>query len=132
MNKRRGSPNPSPAVKRAVILRDGGACIYGLANCTGVAETTDHRAGRGAGGSRVLNDPANLTAACTLCNGDKETATGEVRADLIFRGLLVLKAATNEATLARAKDMPVLYPDGNRYRLIDENTRELVTNWTPF
>jgi 5-methylcytosine-specific restriction endonuclease McrA len=123
VNKRKGSPNPSPADKRAVILRDGGACRITLPNCTGAAETAHHRANRGAGGSRVLNAPQNLLAACTRCNGDAETADAETRAELIRRGVRVEKAATNAATLTRAANTPVLYPDG-WFLLIDASTRE--------
>ena len=123
MNKRKGVNHPTVKIKAAVIHRDGGLCIYQLAGCTGYAETTDHRAGRGSGGSRVLNDPANLAGICWHCNHAKEDSTGMTRVDLIERGLLIEKAATNEATLARAKETPVLYPDGVKYRLIDEHTR---------
>ncbi|GAA5198699.1 hypothetical protein [Microbacterium jejuense] len=124
MNKRRGSPNPSVQVKRAVIRRDGGFCVLRLPGCLGEAQTTDHRANRQAGGSRLLNDPAVLIGACTICNGNKESTTGEVRAELIRRGLIVLPASTHEKTLARVKDTPVIYPDGSTWLLIDASTRE--------
>jgi 5-methylcytosine-specific restriction endonuclease McrA len=123
MNKRKGINHPPVQTKEAVIRRDDGLCLYRLDGCTGVAQTTDHRAGRGAGGSRVLNHPANLAGVCIICNGEKENATGEVLEDLIRRGLTILKSSTNEKTLTRAKETPVLYPDGKWYRLIDASTR---------
>lgn len=123
MSKRKGLNHPPIQIKRAVIRRDDGLCIYRLKGCTGAAETTDHRAGRGSGGSRVLNHPANLAGICILCNGEKENATGDVLADLILRGLTVPKSSTNEKTLIRAQETPVLFPDGIWYRLIDASTR---------
>lgn len=126
MNKRKGSNHPTVAVKRTVIHRDDGLCVLSLEHCTGQAETTDHRANRQAGGSRVLNDGANLLGACVRCNGDKADASGEVREELERRGINVLPASTHEKTLARAKETPVQYPDGRWYRLIDANTREEV------
>ena len=122
--KRQGSPNPSPHVKRAVIRRDNGLCVLRLDGCTGEAQTTDHRANRGSGGSRILNDPANLIGACTSCNGLKADSSGYVRIGLIRRGILVIPSSTHEKTLTRAKETPVIYPDGVSYRLIDTSTRE--------
>lgn len=123
MNKRKGSNHPTVKTKTSVIHRDGGRCVLNLARCTGQAETTDHRANRQAGGSRVLNDPANLLGACVRCNGDKADASGEVREDLERRGINILPASTHEKTLERAKATPVQYPDGRWYQLVDENTR---------
>jgi 5-methylcytosine-specific restriction endonuclease McrA len=123
VNKRTGSPHPTVAVKRAVISRDGGFCLLALPGCLGEAQTAHHRANRGSGGSRVLNHPANLVAVCTPCNGAAEDAHAIVRLDLIERGLRVEKAATNEATLTRALNTVVEYLDGERYYLVDENTR---------
>lgn len=126
MNKRKGSNHPTVKVKTSVILRDGGRCVLSLAKCTGQAQTTDHRANRQAGGSRVLNDPANLLGTCVQCNGDKADASGEVREDLERRGINILPSSTHEKTLNRAKSTPVQYPDGTWYQLIDENSREEV------
>jgi 5-methylcytosine-specific restriction endonuclease McrA len=127
VNKRTGQNHPPVSTKAAVITRDGGLCVLALPGCTGEAQTTDHRANRGAGGSRVLNDPVNLVGACVLCNGAKATASGEAREELIRRGITVIPAATHAKTLERARDLPVEYPDGLTYKLIDEHTRELVT-----
>jgi hypothetical protein len=46
-----------------------------------------------------------------LCNGWKETVSGDIRDRLIFRGVLVEKDATNAKTLRRAINKAVLYPD---------------------
>ena len=133
MNKRKGSPNPSQAEKQRVYVRDNGQCILQLDDgCTGRSECTDHRAGRGSGGSRVLNHGANLIGACRHCNGAKENATDEARDELIRRGVRVIQDSTNEKTLARAKATPVIYPDGEEYILIDSSTRVLRKDWTPF
>jgi hypothetical protein len=115
------------SVKRAVIERDGGFCLLALPGCLGEAQTTDHRANRGGGGSRVLNDPRNLIAACTICNGLKADAGQIVLFDLEERGLYVRKAATNQDTLRHVIDTPVTYLDGERYWLVDATTRRHVT-----
>ena len=120
-------PNPKRSVKSLVYERDGNRCVINGPRCTGVATCTDHRAGRGAGGSRELNTAACLVAACELCNGFKEDATGYQRDALEARGLRVLKAATNEKTAARCRETPVLYPDGQLYRLDDDGRRTPVT-----
>lgn len=127
MNKRRGQNHPPVKMKAAVIQRDGGLCVLALDGCTRQATTTDHRANRQAGGSRVLNDPRNLIGACWSCNDKKARAHGELREELERRGINVLPASTHDKTLARAADTPVLYPDGRLYKLLDEHTRVLVT-----
>lgn len=115
------------ATKKAVIERDGGWCLLALPGCLGEAQTAHHRANRGAGGSRVLNHPANLTAACTPCNGAAEDAPAMVRFDLIERGLRVVRAATNAETLQRAIDTPVMGLDGEFYFLISATERRHVS-----
>lgn len=122
----RGLYYPSTAVKRQVIERDGGWCLLALPGCQGEATTTDHRANRGAGGSRVLNDPANLVAACSLCNSAKADAHTLVLLELEERGLWVRPAATNEKTLARARETPVETLDGERWYLISGTERVRV------
>lgn len=112
------------SMTRAVIARDGGVCLLQLPDCLRVATVADHRANRGAGGSKILNDPACLIAACVLCNGAKEDAYGEYLARLRMFGLRVWKAATNAATLARCRDTPVVYPDGTTWKLNSDGTRE--------
>ena len=126
MNKRTGLNHPPVTVKRAVIERDGGFCLLALHRCTGEAQTTDHRANRGAGGSRVLNDPRNLVAACARCNSDKADGTAMVLMELEDRGLYVRPAATHAATLQRCIDTPVTDLEGRRWLLIDEHTRQEV------
>ena len=118
----------SVAMKKAVIERDGGFCLLALPGCLGEAGTADHRANRGAGGApnSVLDDPANLIAACSLCNGAKADAHGIVRMDLIERGLLVEKASTNARTLAKVRATPVEALDGERWLLDSGFGRELV------
>lgn len=127
MNKRRGLNHPPRPVKDAVIERDGGFCLLALNRCEGEATTTDHRANRGSGGSRLLNHPANLIAACVICNGDKADARGIVIIDLEDRGLYIRPDATHEKTLRRALTTPVVDLQGRWWFLIDEHTR-MVTS----
>lgn len=124
--------HPPAVMKRQVIERDGGFCLYALPGCQGEATTTDHRANRGSGGSRVLNDGACLCAICWSCNSAKADAHALVLFDLEERGLYVPKAATNEATLARCKATPVEYLDGERYYLLSATERVREQDWTPF
>jgi len=119
-------------VVRVVLARDGGRCVLRLPGCLGVATVADHRANRGAGGSKVLNDPACLIAACELCNGAKEDAHGEHLARLRLFGLRVLKAATNAATVTRCRDTPVTYPDGTVWKLNSDGSREQQFQDPPF
>jgi 5-methylcytosine-specific restriction endonuclease McrA len=119
-------------MKAAVIQRDGGLCVLNLEGCTGEAQTTDHRANRQAGGSRILNDPTNLVGACVRCNDRKAKAHGGEREDLEQRGINVIPDSTHAKTLARAKKTAVQYPDGFWYWLIDEHTRERADGPTPF
>lgn len=98
--------------------RDNLFCLMALPGCMGEGNVLHHRANRGAGGSKLLDHPANLVLCCSLCNGAAECAGAIVRMDLIERGLRVEKAATNEATLRRAIETPVEYLDGERRYLI--------------
>lgn len=119
------------ALKRAIITRDGGFCLFALPGCLGEAQTAHHRANRGMGGSTVLDHPANLTAACTLCNSAAEDAGAILRMDLIERGLRVEKAATNERTLRRAIETPVEALDGSRWFLLSATERVHVDEYEP-
>lgn len=119
------------ATKKAVIERDGGFCLLVLPGCTGEAQTTDHRANRGSGGSTVLDDPRNLIAACTLCNGKKADGHAIVLADLESRGLYIRKAATNQKTLLRAIETPVEYLDGERFYLVSVTERRHISEGRP-
>lgn len=96
----------------AVIDRDGGRCVISGPGCLRVATIADHRANRGSGGSKLLNDMVCLIAACAICNGGKEDADGPYRARLIARGIRVEKDSTNAKTLERCRLRPVLYADG--------------------
>ena len=100
-----------PPTRSELIDRDK-VCVINLPGCSGRAETLDHRANRGSGGSKVLNAAYCLIGACRWCNGAKENVTGAVLAELIRRGVRVEKAATNLATALRCHVTPVEYPDG--------------------
>ena len=108
--------------RKALIARDR-ICVIALPGCSGRAETLDHRANRGSGGSKVLNAPYCLLGACRFCNGAKEDADGDTRAELIDRGVRVIKMATNQQTAERCRDTPVLFPDGSWWRLLEDGTR---------
>lgn len=109
-----------------VLRRDGHMCVIAGPSCTGRATVADHRANRGAGGSRLLDDPRNLIASCGLENQLKEDAHGEDLERLIERGIRVRKAATNAATLGRCAISPVMYPDGSWWLLDNSGGREEV------
>jgi hypothetical protein len=111
------------SIAAAVRKRDRGLCVIGGPFCLGEGTEPDHRANRGQGGSKVLNDPRAIIAACGLCNGWKTTVRGKDRADLIRRGVIVEKAATNEATLIRCALTPVIYPDGSEFWLTRDGDR---------
>lgn len=112
--------------KDRIIFRDGGLCQLNLFGCTVFADTADHRANRGAGGSQLLDDGRNLIAACNLCNMAKENATGAVRADLIRRGLRVVPAATHAATRDRAIRTLVQGRDGQWRELLSDTAARVV------
>jgi hypothetical protein len=114
--------------KTAVIDRDGGFCLLTLPNCLGEAQTADHRANRGQGGAgSVLDGGENLIAACSICNNDKENATGIVRLDLIERGLRVVSDSTHRKTLARVQATPVQALDGEWWMLLTTRDRRRAT-----
>lgn len=116
------TPIPKPVV-RAVLKRDV-ICVIASLSCVGVPTVADHRANRGHGGSKVLNDVRNLIAACGLCNGGKEDADEDYRADLITRGVRVIQDSTNAKTVVRAATTPVTFPDGTVWLLLADGTRE--------
>lgn len=109
-------------VKKLVLARDNHNCQLGLPGCLGLATEADHRANRGMGGSDVLNGPECLIAACGLCNGAKEDATGGMLEQLLDRGVRVLKAATNAKTRERCEMTPVAYLDGRVCQLRTDGT----------
>ena len=127
MNRRKGINHPPVDMKTQVIARDGGFCLLALPGCAGEATTTDHRANRGSGGSRVLNDPRCLVAACWACNGVKADAGSLTLMELEERGLYVRKDSTNEKTLQRCIDTPVEYLDGERHYLVSATERRHIS-----
>lgn len=106
-----------------VLERDHGRCVIAGPNCTGVATVCDHRANRGSGGSKVLDDPRCLIGSCWTDNSWKADATGNDRAELVRRGVIVEKAATNHQTVVRCAYTPVVYPDGARLYLLSDGRR---------
>lgn len=113
-------------VTARVLARDGYRCVIAGPDCLGVASCPDHRAGRGSGGDprKLLDDPANLIAACGICNGRKEDATGAWADDLIRRGIRVRRhGAPSRVVLERVRRLPVEYPDGVWWTLDSEGGR---------
>lgn len=108
-----------------VLSRDGHVCQLNLIGCTYVATVADHRANRGMGGSPKLNNAVNLIAACQMCNGLKETLTGEALNDVKRRGLRLVHASTPEQTLEYAGDTPVKYRTGDWYYLDTTGHRQI-------
>lgn len=109
---------------RQVIERDQGWCLLTGPDCLGEATTADHRANRGMGGSKALNVPENLIAACHVCNGWKETAYAMELNGLIAAGLRIHRAATVQATLERCRETPVQGLDGEWWYLLPDGTRK--------
>jgi hypothetical protein len=106
-----------------VLERDDGWCVIAGPACLGEATVADHRANRGSGGSKILDDPRNLIAACGLCNGWKEDTSRWDRAELVRRGVIVSKAATNQETVRRCQYQGVEYPDGETWFLTSDGRR---------
>ena len=115
-----------------VLERDDGWCVIAGPACLGEATVADHRANRGAGGSTVLNDARCLVAACGLCNSFKADASRWDRDELVRRGLIVLKAATNQETVRRCQNQPVEYPDGAVWFLTRDGRRTDEQTSVPF
>lgn len=109
---------PEKRSKKA-FERDGGVCLLRFPGCQHFAECADHRANRGHGGAKsgVLDQLSNLISACGLCNGFKEA--GADRKACVARGVRVDGGRTHVHTAERARETPVLYPDGKRYLLCD-------------
>lgn len=99
-------------IRDLVLERDQYRCVINGPGCTVTATVADHRVNRAMGGSSVLNDPANLVAACWSDNGWKEDSTGAERLDLVRRGVRVVPDSTHAKSLLRAQITPVEYPDG--------------------
>lgn len=111
-----------------VIERDEGWCLLTGPHCLGEATVADHRANRGMGGAKGLDVPENLVAACTVCNGWKETAHSLELIELKRRGLRVLRAATVKETLSRCRNIPVIDLQGRWWFLLPDGGRELITD----
>jgi 5-methylcytosine-specific restriction endonuclease McrA len=62
------SRNRTASKRDRVIARARGICQVGLAGCTVLATTVDHKVPRAKGGSDAFN---NLQAACSFCNSSK-------------------------------------------------------------
>ena len=123
-----GSASPKKIVA-LVLDRDGGLCVLRISpDCLGDASCADHRANRGHGGAknRVLDQPSNLIAACGVCNGLKEEAGKGMRAELERRGVRLKSDSLHAKTALRALVTPVEYPDGIKYYLLDDGSREEV------
>lgn len=125
----KGIPKKTVAV---VLERDHGLCALRISeHCMGVAQVADHRANRGNGGAKsgVLDQPSNLIAACSLCNGFKEA--GADRSGLEARGVRVRGDSTHQKTAERARITPVRYPDGRLFYLHDDGSRSEIDQ-TPY
>lgn len=109
---------------RQVLERDQGFCLLTGPFCLGEATVADHRVNRGMGGSKALNTPENLIAACTVCNGWKETAYALELNGLIASGLRIHRASTVQATLQRCRETPVQGLDGQWWYLAPDGTRK--------
>ena len=114
---------PKPLVKQ-VLERDEFECMLGLPGCLRTASCADHRANRGMGGSKALNAPQNLVAACWYCNGRKEDSSGAERAALIERGLIVLHDSSTSKTLERARQARVIDWRGRVWFLLPDGSRQ--------
>lgn len=124
---------PIPKKDRlAVLERDDWVCALQLPRCQWYATCFDHRSGRGHGGAKSLNRPSAGVAACGLCNGAKEDTSGDERAELERRGLIVKKGRTHAHTAEVLRLTPVEYPDGTTYWLTDDGRREPVGPPQPF
>lgn len=109
-----------PQLVKVVLERDQHRCVLGFPGCTLVAVLADHRATRGMGGSKLLNDARVLVAACTSCNGRKEPVHRRLAES---RGLTIRHGRTVHDTLQACEDTPVVYPDGRSWFLAADGTR---------
>lgn len=115
-----------------VLERDNYRCQIALPGCLGEASVADHRATRGMGGAKVLNRASLLIAACGLCNSAREDTSGEVRARLIERGVIVLADATHAKTSLRGALTPFTDPAGVSWWLDDYGGKERTDDPIPF
>lgn len=124
-------PIPKRIVKQ-VLERDGGACVLSSRLCLGQASCADHRVGRGMGSSKGLDVPANLVAACSICNGLKES-DAVFRAECTSRGLHIKRSQATALDIQHCLETPIVAPDGTLWLLTADGKREPYKgNWTPF
>lgn len=110
-----------------VLERDRFVCQLACSTaCLVEATVADHRANRGHGGSKILNDAAALVAACGICNGAKEDAHSLILLELETRGLSLLKDSTNAKTLQRCRETPMQDIEGAWWFLLSDGRREPV------
>lgn len=114
----------SKRLVKQVLERDGFECMIGGPRCLRTASCVDHRANRGMGGSTQLDKPHCLVSACGICNGDKADAAGAWRGELVARGVIVEKAATNRETAQRCMCTPVRDPRGRLWFLLPGGSRQ--------
>ncbi len=61
--------------REALIKRDQGKCWH----CGGEEVTVQHRANRGMGGSKIMDNPANLILLCWFVNFEMEASDKKAR-----------------------------------------------------
>lgn len=98
--------------RRLVFERDGHECVH----CgTNYGLTIQHRANRGAGGSKLLDGPENLVVMCAWSNQRLESHAAFADLGRIYGWKLYRWQNPSE--------VPVLYPDGDHYTLTSRGTR---------
>lgn len=107
----------STEVNRIVVARDGWKCVHcGTASNLSI----QHRRGRGAGGSKLLNTPDNLAAMCWQSNSGMESDADE-KSEASARGWHIDRADPREAWEVPMWRWPgdwvELLPDGTFYYL---------------
>lgn len=124
-SKRRRDGPPKTMPKKLVDLvlaRDEGVCMIGAPGCLGVANCADHRTGRGMGGNPPLNVVYNLVAACSPCNGLKESDATVAR-DCEARGIKLRRSQSTIQDLRVALSRPVVDRSGMSWQLLEDGTR---------
>lgn len=116
MSRRTG---PSREVREAVMKRDKWRCVRCGRDVTSYGANFQHRKPRGMGGTRdaSINKPSNGIVLCgsgtTGCHGWVETHRAESH-----------EAGWSIPWWQDPLEVPVLYPDGNKYLLDDEGGRK--------
>ncbi len=91
-------------------------CVWHGPSCDPDLLVPQHRSGRGMGGSRLKNHLSNGVAMCSIVNGLIES-DAELAAEARRRGIKISLHADTAA-------VPVEYPGGRIYYLLDDGTRE--------